>query len=180
LPAPPLKARAHNQLRRVKQRWRTAFPPTLPAWSGPDGTAPFEPAVVSHDGGQLECDRRVRGRDPGHDRSRPRGSAASMLNVARSGARPGRVGRAGSVRFPVLVAHAVQLPTGAGPARVTIEVAEPIAADRLLEAALAVLEPARPLPATVSPAIAVDEGPRRPGCARAQHRPPSAAAVPAG
>jgi len=177
LPAPPLKARAHNQLRRVKQRWRTAFPRPLPAWSGPDGTAPFEPAVVSHDGGQLE----VTGESVGAIRATTDlGPAVRglVLNVTlwRS-PWPGWSGRLGPV--PGLVAHAVQLPTGAGPARVTIEVAEPIAADRLLEAALAVLEPARPLPATVSPAIAVDEGPRPPWLRAPHTGPPSAAAVPA-
>lgn len=70
-------------------------------------------------------------------------------------------GRLGPVRD--LVTHSVWLPKGrTGRARVRAEVANPTPAQDLLDAALAALEPSTRLPAALSAALLVVDGPRPP------------------
>jgi hypothetical protein len=85
-------------------------------------------------------------------------------------------GRLGPV--PGLLAHTVRLPANAGgAASVAVEVSVPIAAYRLVDAALAALEPARALPSTVSAEAIVADGARPPWLRTRPHGPSRVAAT---
>jgi hypothetical protein len=164
LPRTPWKGRVRNRIRRVERRWRRVFPSRLPSWSGPDGNTELAPPVARLVGDRLE----ISGDSIGQVRAELQPAAlgiavrAAVIEVARWRAPwPGWSGRLGAL--PGLVAHTVTLPAVAGGrATVEVEVSTPVAAYRLADAALAVLDPTLPLPATVSADVSVADGGRPP------------------
>jgi Glycosyltransferase like family 2 len=164
LPRTPLKGRAHNGLRWVKRRWRRTFPRPLPPWIGADGVSSVAAPVVLRSADHLE----IRGDSVGRVRAALDGAdlgiAIRSVQIVVTQWRPpwpgwsGRLGPAAGV-----IAHTVRLPTGSGgEAIVVVEVATAVAAYRLVDAALAVLDPARPLPASLTADIIVTDGVRPP------------------
>jgi Glycosyl transferase family 2 len=159
LPPSPFRARVHNRLRRVKHRWRRVFPPRLPPWTGVDDAPPV--GVPPPRTGHLEIIGETLGQVRARLQRTDLGLAVRVVDVVVAHWRapwPGWSGRLGPV--PGLRSRLIGLPAGgAGTATVRVEVSPPIAAHRLVDAALAVLDPTRALPVTIGAGAIVD-GPR--------------------
>lgn len=148
-----------SRLRAVRRRWVRVFPPALPSWSGADGQANASASIHRRDdhveivAADLVAVRALLGTD---ELAPP----ARGLTLDVSGWRapwPGWSGRLGPVAS--LVTHSVRLPAnGRGPARVAVEVAAAVPSYLLVEAVLAALDPARPMPAPLTPVVAAAAG----------------------
>ncbi|NUR50252.1 MAG: glycosyltransferase [Hamadaea sp.] len=150
LPGTPLRARVRNVLRAVKRRSRRARP--LPAWA--DRRTESDRLTVRS--GRLAIVVDTVG-ELLRLASAPASEPVTGIDLTvRSWVRPWPQWIGRTPPIPGLLRQEMSLPDGDGPAALGWTVAQPIASRQLLMAALSVLSPIRPLPATLTADVYVD------------------------